>query len=123
MMECAMPDDFSSVFRIWKSGKLTRRYRWKQKALLLPAVDLGEVTVEYFAKPAIIPQNAPDEYVFEVSEEGAACMPFFVAAQQLLSDSLGDYRPLLEIYDRMLAALDTRLPDSGGGGVRQTLYR
>ena len=122
-VECALPDDFSGSFRVWHGDRLTRRYRWKAGAILVPADDLGNVTVEYFAKPAIIPQNAPDTYEFEVSMEGTACMPFFVAAQQLLVDLVVDYRPLLEIYDRMLASLDTRLPDSGSGGVRQILYR
>lgn len=123
LVECPMPEDFNGRFRVWRSGKTTRKYRWKQRAILIPAEELGTVTVEYFARPAVIPQDAPDSYPFEVSEEGAACMPFFVAAQQLMVDLVVDYKPLLEIYDRMLSALDTRLPEAGGGGVRQTLYR
>lgn len=122
-VECPVPENFNGVFRVWKDGKVTRRYRWKPKAILIPAEEAAQVTVEYFAHPAAIPQDAPDSYEFEVSKEGAACMPYFVAAQQLLVDLVVDYRPLMDMYDRMLAALDTRLPTAGGGGVRQSLYR
>lgn len=123
VVDCPVPQDFIRVFRVWKNDKVTRRYRWKPKAILIPAEEAGTVTVEYFARPAAIPEDADDDYEFEVSEEAAECMPFFVAAQQLMVDLVVDYRPLMEIYDRMLAALDTRLPDSGSGGVRQSLYR
>lgn len=122
-VECVMPEDFGGLFRVWRGERVTRRYRWKGGAVLIPAEDVGKVTVEYFAVPAPIPQEAGDDYAFEVSEAGAACMPFFVAAMQLMVDLVVDYQPLMDTYDRMLAALDIRLPDGGGGGVRQSLYR
>lgn len=120
---CPVPEDFVGVFRVWRDGKVTRRHRWKSGAILVPAEELGRVSVEYFARPAVIPQDAGDDYEFEVSPEGAECMPYFVAAQQLLVDLVVDYQPLLSVYDRMLAALDTRLPEAGGGGIRQRLYQ
>ena len=48
-------------------------------------------------------------------------MPYFVAAQQLVVDLVVDFRPLLDLYDRMVSSLDLSLP-SGGGGVRQSFY-
>lgn len=119
---CPAPSDFGQVFRVWRDGKLTSRYAWRGKSILLPAEDVGGVVVEYFAIPATIPQDAPDTYAFEVDEDAAACMPYFVAAQQLVVDLVVDPAPLMDLYDRMLAALDIRLPSPGGGGVRQSFY-
>ena len=118
---CELPGDFKDVFRIWKDGKRGRSYVFTDKAILLPESDIGRVVVEYFAIPADIPQDAPDDYEFEVREDAAACMPYFVAAQQLVVDLVVDYRPLLDMYDRMLAAVDTSLPGSGGS-IRQGFY-
>ena len=92
-----------------------------ESAILLPESDIGAVVVEYFATPATIPQNAPDDYEFEVDEDAAACLPYFVAAQQLVVDLVVDYQPLLDMYDRMVSALDVSLPGSGGS-IRQALY-
>lgn len=119
---CPAPDNFGQVFRVWRDGKLTRGYPWSGKHILLPREEVGRVVVEYFAIPAAIPQDAGDDYEFEVEEDAAACMPYFVAAQQLLVDLVVDYTPLMEIYERMTAMLDTRLPQAGGNGVRQAFY-
>lgn len=116
------PPAFAHAFRVWRDGVLTSRYPWKGTCILLPPDDVGRVSVEYFATPATIPQDVKDDYAFEVSEEAAACMPYFVAAQQLIVDLLVDASPLLALYDRMKAALDTRMPESGGGGIKQRLY-
>ena len=118
-----MPEDFGGLFRVWRDGRLTRKYAWRGKSVVIPEGDARAVTVEYFAEPAAIPFDAKDDYVFEVDEDAAACMPYFVAAQQLIVDLILDPAPLLELYERMLAALDTRRPEAGGGGVRQALYR
>lgn len=121
LIACPAPDNFSQPFRVWRDGKVTRAYAWTGKAILLPEDVIGSVTVEYFATPATIPQDAPDDYEFEVSDDAAACMPYFVAAQQLVVDLVVDFRPLLDLYDRMVSSLDLSLP-SGGGGVRQSFY-
>ena len=118
---CPLPEDFKGPVRVWKDGRRESGCIFTQRAVLLPAEDVGRVTVEYFAVPATIPQDAPDDYEFEVSEDAAACLPFFVAAQQLVVDLVVDYQPLLDQYNRMAAMLDTSLPDSGGG-IRQAFY-
>ena len=118
-----MPADFGSVFRVWRDGALTRKYAWRGNSIWIPEGDAQAVTVEYFAVPATIPFDAPDSYEFEVDEDAAACMPYFVAAQQLVVDLILDPAPLLELYERMLSTLDMRRPSAGGGGVRQTLFR
>jgi len=119
---CPAPENFNQVFRVWRDGRLTKAYPWSGRCILLPEEDVGRVVVEYFAVPGTIPQDAGDDYEFEVDEDAAACMPYFVAAQQLIVDLVVDYQPLLDLYERMTARLDTRLPSSGGGGVRQAFY-
>lgn len=119
---CPAPENFSHVFRVWRDGRLTRSCPWSGRYILLKPEEMGRVVVEYFAIPATIPQDAGDEYVFEVEEDAAACMPYFVAAQQLLVDLVVDYTPLLELYERMTAMLDTGLPQAGSSGVRQAFY-
>lgn len=118
---CPLPDNFRSVFRIWKNGKRASNYIFADGAILLPEGDIGSVVVEYFAIPATIPHDAPDDYEFEVDEDAAACMPYYVAAQQLIVDLVVDYQPLLDLYYRMVQSLDASLPSSGGS-VRQAFY-
>lgn len=122
LIGCPAPADFAQVFRVWRGGRLTGAYAWSGRDILLPPSDVGRVMVEYFAVPATIPQDAPDDYVFEVPDDAAACMPYFVAAQQLVVDLVVDHQPLLDLYDRMLSTLDLRLPSAGGGSVRQAFY-
>lgn len=119
---CPPPGDFGQVLRVWRDGALTTRYPWAGRSILLPEADVGRVSVEYFAIPAAIPQDAGDGYEFEVSEDAAACMPYFVAAQQLVVDLVVDHQPLMDMYERMLGSLDLRLPSAGGSGVRQSFY-
>lgn len=121
MTACPLPEGFRSPFRIWKNGRRYRGYTFTQDAVLLPPEDVGSVVIEYFATPATIPQDAPDSYEFEVSEAAAACLPYYVAAQQLVVDLVVDYQPLLNLYDRMLSALDTALPGASGG-ILQAFY-
>lgn len=122
MVACPAPDDLIQPFRVWRDGKVTRAYAWTDKAILLPEDVIGHVVVEYFATPATIPQNAPDDYEFEVSDDAAACMPYYVAAQQLVVDLVVDFQPLLDMYDRMVSSLDLSLPEMGGNGVKQSFY-
>lgn len=120
-LACKLPENFRAPFRVWKSGKLTSAYVWTENAILIPESDVGSVIVEYIANPATIPEDAGDDYEFEVDDDAAACMPYFVAAQQLIVDLVVDYKPLLDLYDRMVSSLDVSLPSSGGG-VRQAFY-
>ena len=118
---CPLPDNFRSPFRVWKNGKLGGSCIFTRQSVLLRPEDVGVVTIEYFAVPAAVPADAPDDFTFEVDEDAAACMPYYVAAQQLIVDLVVDYQPLLELYHRMIAGLDLSLPGSGGR-IRQALY-
>ena len=107
-----MPDDFRKVFRIYRDGKVvTSRYRWHGNKLVIPLSDGGCVfEIDYFAIPAPIPKDAPDSFEFELPEDACQCLPFFVAAQNLLPDLVMDYSVYLTMYNLMVSQLDTHLP-------------
>ena len=110
--EYAMPGDFRQVYRIWRDGvTVTNRYRWRGGKLLIPERDAGdEFTVEYFANPETIPADADDEYEFEIAEDACECMPYYVAALQLLPDLVMDYGSMLNMYNMAVGLLDTSMP-------------
>ena len=119
-----LPERFKKLHRVWNGERdITRRAKIRGGKLLLPNVGAGMVLVEYTAHPASIDASTPDSYEFEVAEDAAACMPYYVASLQLLVDMVLDYKPPLGLYDRMLAKLDTSLPGSGNGGVVQSYFR
>lgn len=121
LIACKLPANFRSPFRVWKNGKVTNKYSFTSNEILIPEDEIGSVIVEYVAIPETITPDTSDDYEFEVDEDAAACMPYYVAAQQLIVDLVVDYQPLLDMYNRMVAALDTSLPGSGGG-IRQSMY-
>ena len=110
--EYAMPADFRSAYRIWRDGKIaTNAYHWRRGRLVVPSGDrAGTIQVEYFAFPATIPADAPDSYEFEIAPDAAECMPYYVAAQQLLPDLVMDYAGMLQMYSLMVGQLDTGVP-------------
>ena len=110
--EVSMPSDFRDVYRVWRNGKsATSRYRWRGGKILIPERDAGsEIVVEYIANPATIEPDAGDDYEFEIAEDAAECMPYFVAAQQLLPDLVMDYSGMLQMYNLAVGMLDTSIP-------------
>lgn len=122
--EYAMPSDFRSLYRIWRDGaSVTNRYRWRGGKLIIPERDAGRsFAVEYFANPATIPEDADDSYEFEIEEDACECMPFFVAAQQLLPDLVMDYGSMLSMYSQAVGLLDTRIPGDNNR-INQAFFR
>ena len=91
--------------------------------MIVPEGDgAGEILVEYFANPRSIPKDAGDDYEFEIADDAAECMPYYVAAQHLLPDLVLDYGAMLQMYNRAVELLDTSVP---GENLRvgQRLYR
>lgn len=122
--EYAMPADFRSVYRIWKDGvSVTNRCRFRGGKLLIPERDAGsEFLIEYFANPETIPEDAEDDYEFVIAPDACECMPYYVAAQQLLPDLVMDYGAMLQMYDRAVGLLDTSLPGENQR-LTQAFYR
>lgn len=118
------PKDFSALLKVWEGGEnATRRYKWMAGKLVVPESVTAEVALEYFAMPETIPEDAPDEYEFEIAEDAAQCMPFFVAAQQLSTDIVTDAGALLNLFNIMVQGLETTRPGENTPAVRQTFFR
>lgn len=121
MTSWQLPQDLSGIFRVWQEGRAIKAYTVIGDRLITPKG--GSVTLEYFAVPSSLGPDTPDSYVFELSEDAAACLPFFVASQQLMPDLVVDYRAFYNTYITMRASLDLSVPEGGGAGVRQALFR
>jgi hypothetical protein len=119
----ALPDDFQQMFRVWRGGRLDSCFAVVAGKLMTRAGDDVVLLVEYYARPETIGPDTPDEHEFEVDEEAANCLPYFVAAQHLIPDLVLDYSAFMNMYLTMKAALDVSLPEAGGGRVRQALFR
>ena len=120
--EHELPANFVSYFRIWKNGRITKLYPVRQGKLISAAGEYGELIVEYFAMPETITPETDNSYEFEVSEDAADCLPFYVAAQQLITDLVVDYSAIWNMYLQHRAALDTSLPSGGSCSVRNALF-
>jgi len=110
--EYLMPTDFRSVYKIWRDGvPCSDRYQWRRGRMIVPEGDgAKEITVEYFANPAPIRPDAGDEYEFELSEDACECMPYYVAAQNLLPDLVLDYSVYMQMFNQAVSLLDTAIP-------------
>ena len=115
-----LPPDVARVIRMRKQGAQAVGCEVVDGKLLYAPGDTSVLTLDYIAAPQKLGPDTPDDYEFEVSEEAAACLPYFVAAQQLVADLVVDYGAFYNLY------LQTRalLPRStlSGGAVRQSLY-
>lgn len=117
----ALPEDVKSVLRIRRDGIRTSRYEVLDGKLLSQPGDRSVLTLDCVAQPASITPETEDDYVFEVSEDAANCLPLFVAAQQLIADVTVDYGAFYNLYLQMRAALPRAA--QAPGGVRQAFYR
>lgn len=117
-----LPEDCAGIFRVHLDGDAYRYFSQRGKFLVIPEGAGESVLLQYKAVPGTIPTDAADDYAFEVDEEAAACMPFYVASMQLIPDLVVDWGGYWSIYQSMLANLEVRTPASGSGGVRQALF-
>ena len=118
-----MPSDFYALYRVWADGRpATNRFRWRSGQIIIPEGSASEVIVEYYAMPGTIPENAPDSYEFALDAEACECMPYYVAAQQLLPDLVLDYGSMLQMYDRLTAQLCTA-PPGENRRIAQSVFR
>ena len=118
-----MPADFYALYRVWADGRAaTNRLRWRGGKLIVPEGYAAEIVVEYFALPKTIPADAPDSYEFEIAPDACECMPYYVAAQQLLPDLVMDYGAMLAMYNNQVSLLITTQPGENQR-VTQSLWR
>ena len=121
--ELRLPADWTGLCRVWAGDRPLRGVRVRGDRLLLPARAAGEeLVLEYFAVPETITPDTPDDWEFELREDACGCLPYYVAAQQLLPDLVMDYSAMLAMYRQSLSLLPPE--DAGeGGGVAQRLFR
>ena len=116
----ALPADVRRVLRVRAPGRRAGDYEVSDGYLLFRSGDTATVTLDYIASAAHVTPETSDDYRFEVSEEAANCLPFFVAAQQLVADLVVDYGAFYNMYLQMRAVLPrSTLPCAA---VRQALY-
>lgn len=118
-----LPADIARVTRITVNGVRTSRYEVVDGKLLYAAGDTSDLVLDYEAEPQRITPNTSDGYEFEVSENAANCLPFFVAGQQVFADLVQDYTVYYNTYLQMRAALPRSVGFSGCGRLRQDLFR
>lgn len=118
-----LPSQFKKYLRVWKNGEQIRKYPIIDNKIITDH-DTGTILIEYIATPATIPMDAPDSYEFEVTEEAANCLPYYVASQQLITDLVVDYTALWNMYIYHKQLLDTSLISESGsnGRVVQALF-
>lgn len=116
-----LPEGVAQVLRIRKDGVRTMRYEILDGKVLSEPGDCSALTLDYIAQPQTITPETADDYAFEVSEDAAACLPLFVAAQQLIADVVVDYGAFYKLYLQMRAMLPRSA--ASPGGMRQAFYR
>lgn len=105
----SMPADFERLIRVWQDGKSVER-QWIGRSILTT----DAVTVEYAAAPETINNDTDDTYSFEVSEIACQAMPFFVAANCLITDLVTNPNPLLNEWQLRLAEIRAKANSAGG---------
>lgn len=115
----ALGEDVSHVIRVRKDGIRVSGYETVDGKLLSNVGDTSALTLDYIASPRAITPETADDYEFEVSDEAASCLPFFVAAQHLVAELVVDYGAFYNLYLQMRGMLPR---STLGGGMRQTLY-
>jgi len=120
--EQALPGDVSRVLKLTKNGSAMKGVAVVDGKLIYPVGDTSDITMDYVAVPTTITPSTEDSYQFEVSEEAANCLPFFVAAQQLIVDLVIDYGAFYNLYLQMRGTLTRSTGYTGSGSVRQALY-
>lgn len=115
-----LPKNFRNYFAVWKDGK-----PYKKPRIIGGKIYAGGSTdtilIEYISNPKTIDMDTPDSYEFEVSEEAANCLPFYVAAQQLITDLVVDYGALWQMYQAHKAMVNPTI-EGGQSRVRQSLF-
>ena len=122
--EYPMPADFCTLKTVRVDGRPARtHYRWNGRSIFIPHFDRARrIEVEYYAMPATIGEDAPDSYEFELAEDACNCLPYYVAAQNLLPDLVIDHTPYLQMWNLSVSTLSPEVPGDWGE-LKQTLFK
>lgn len=122
LAEEPVPEGFNRYFRVWKDGERHKKYNIIDGKMQTKG-ETGTITVQYLGDPTTITQSTPDTYEFEVKEDAANCLPFYVAAQQLITDLVVDYNALWQMYLAHKAQVNTGFETGGDSTFRQALFK
>ena len=100
-----LPDDVSRVIRVRKNGVRVSGYEVVDGRLIYPEGDRSMLTLDYIARPEAITPDTTDDYEFEVSDEAANCLPFFVAAQDIVDNLVVDDAAFYSLYLQLRSML------------------
>lgn len=117
-----LPEDVSQVLYFSINGSRTSKYEVVNEQIGYTEGDTSAISVHYIASPAEITSETKDDYEFEISNEAANCMPFFVAAQQMVPDLVVDYSKFYNIYLQMRNTVPHTRQTGNNGHLRQALY-
>lgn len=120
--EYDMPEDFLALRCIYRGSRPWKGFEWRAGKLVVPESERERIVIEYCRLPATVTEETPDDYVFEIAEDAAQCMVFFVAGQCLISDLLQDGSAFMDIYERMVRELGGETA-ANRSAVRNTLFR
>ena len=121
--EYDMPADFVQLKNVWRDGKIYRGYQWKAGKIVIPLQETATVELEYYAIPETVNGDTEDEFEFEIPDDAAQAMCYYVAAQQLLVDLVMDYSAPWAIWLQMKQELSQRAYGVPPRGIVNTLYR
>ena len=118
-----LPKEFIAPYRLWLNCKQSRRSYIIKSGEVMPVGDEQTLEIEYYSYPNTIDGNTPDDYEFEVKEDGAQAMVFYVAAQQLCVDLVNDNSFLYQEYLRHYQSLDETEGTGIQNRIANTLWR
>ncbi|OCZ54312.1 hypothetical protein [Dehalobacter sp. TeCB1] len=122
--EYTMPANFFRLVKVEKDfEKIPFLWRGKNKYAVKSDLD-GDIDFFYYAYPATIPDSVADNYNFEIDEEAAQAMPYYVASQLLIDDPINKTvsSKLYSMYQGKLMNL-TSPKTQGAKAVKNTMYR
>ncbi len=125
-----MPTDFFQLNKVIFKGSPTQGYAynptsdfyWEKRNVLAVNYNYtGEFTIDYSAYPSTIDDSTVNTYEFEVDEEAAQAIPFFVASMMMMYENPSIGNKLFSMYQGKLANLDDNV-SNGAVSVSNTLF-
>ena len=119
-----MPTDFYKLDKIVVQNdnniyQENVNYKWQGfKSLYIDYMYSGSFDVHYFKYPTRITDATADSYTFEVSEEAADAIPYYLAAMGMLDEMPSMAKVLLDEYKTQLVNLET-LETNGVVGINR----
>ncbi len=116
-----MPTDFHKLIDVVEESSIN--FYWeKDNILKLYYQFIGEVTINYAAKPVTIDSLTVEATEFEVSFEACEAIPYYVASHMMLDENANISNKLFAIYQGKLGNMDDTTPN-GSTTVKNKLFQ